>query len=536
MLPARGRIRNPITGGLEFGRRIPYNRPVYIFDLRKKHIDFDLLETEVVSRAGAIPLLSASGAESGGEATLPARLTRSAMAFFEYGRQKGPVPPADAPAPPATVLRERSSGRLRAFHREIVIRFQPKTPQKTRQAILGKYGFKVRRTNRHVRDQVVVYDVARKNLSWKLLEVANDWAAMEEVIFATPNFISEYTRAALPIPHAEQWHLVNRGKGGQKKNEDVSALKAWGVTAGKRTITVAVLDDGVDIDHPNLKSRIAPGGRDFFVAGDHAEHENPRPKIFRFPFHVMAGNDIHGTPCAGVIAAAGKAAGAVGIAPRCRILAIKVFHADDLASDERVADAIRYAAANADILSCSWSGGSTPDVQQALEDAGAARGGKGAAVFCATGNESRSSISFPARDPNAIAVGASTDLGERASYSNFGAELSVVAPSSGGVKGIFTTDVGIPYRGFNVGQAGAGGSDGLHTNDFGGTSSATPLAAGVAALVLSVRPDLSRAALKGVLERSADKIGDDHDAAGHSIHIGFGRVNAAKAIELAKTI
>ena len=97
-------------------------------------------------------------------------------------------------------------------------------------------------------------------------------------------------------------------------------------------------------------------------------------------------------------------------------------------------------------------------------------------------------MGYPARDKHAIAVGASTDQAKLADYSNVGKEIAFVAPSSGGVRGIYTTDVSIPNRGFNIGDAAAGGADGLHTNDFGGTSSATPLAAGVAALVLSLRP------------------------------------------------
>lgn len=217
--------------------------------------------------------------------------------------------------------------------------------------------------------------------------------------------------------------------------------------------------------------------------------------------------------------------------PRCRILAVKVFHADDLASDARVANAIRYAALHADILSCSWSGGQSPDIELAIEDAGAmGRGGKGAAVFCAAGNDYGAPVAFPASHADAVAVGASTDRATLADYSNVGPELWLVAPSSGGVRGIFTTDVSIQGRGFNVGDAGAGGSDGLHTNDFGGTSSATPLAAGVAALVLSHKPDLDRAALKDILAKTADHIGAGYDANGHSPRFGHGRVNAARAL------
>jgi subtilisin family serine protease len=300
------------------------------------------------------------------------------------------------------------------------------------------------------------------------------------------------------------------------------------------------------VDHPNLKSRIwknpdasAPNriGRDFFLPDDHPGHFNPRPKLFRAPFDQMTGNDIHGTPCAGVVAAAGVDGGSVGAAPGCRILPVKVFHADELADSGRVADAIRFAASIADILSCSWSGGFSPDVQLALADAGQiGRGGKGSAIFCATGNGNGRPVAFPASDINAIGVGASTDRATLASYSNVGPEVALVAPSSGGTRGIFTTDVSSRERGFNIGLADRGGADGLHTNAFGGTSSATPLAAGVAALVLSVNPELTRSDLRSVLTSTADKIGSGYDANGHSPKFGFGRINAGKAVAAAKDL
>ena len=173
-----------------------------------------------------------------------------------------------------------------------------------------------------------------------------------------------------------------------------------------------------------------------------------RPKSFHYPYDEMPGNDIHGTCCAGVVAAAGRKNGASGIAPNCRILAVKIFHGDDLASDARVADAIRYAALHADILSCSWSGGHSPDVELAIQDAGTlGRNGRGAAIFCAAGNESGDPVGFPASHPDAIAIGASTDQAKLASYSNVGPQIWVVAPSSGGVEGIFTTDVSLPEIG-----------------------------------------------------------------------------------------
>jgi subtilisin family serine protease len=323
--------------------------------------------------------------------------------------------------------------------------------------------------NRFVLRQFVVTDKKDKALGAELVERANACADMEEVEFATPNFVSEYHRQAA-APHPDQWHLQNTGSvSGQKAGEDVNALEAWKITRGRAAIAVAVLDDGVDVDHPNLRGAIKRNpssdeprdllGRDFFIPNDDdPEHYDPRPKKFRFPFDQMAGNDIHGTCCAGVIAARGVGKGALGIAPGCKILPVKIFHADDLASDERVADAIRYAALHADIISCSWSGPVSPDLELALQDAlEFGRAGKGAAVFCATGNEA-AGVGYPASDKNAIGVGATTDQARLASYSNTGPRVAITAPSSGGKREIFTTDVSVPNRGFNLGTDAAGGA------------------------------------------------------------------------------
>jgi subtilisin family serine protease len=426
------------------------------------------------------------------------------------------------------------TGLLRYVYREVVIRFEPDIAAAARQKLLEKFKLSLRPVQPYAGGQVIAYDPKRKYIAERMIDLANELTETGEVAFAFPNFVSEFRREAPPSPVAAQWHLGI-----------VKAAEAWKRSLGRR-VTVAVLDDGVDIDHPNLSANIRRNpdptdirdkfGRDFFVAEEAGDdHYDPRPKLFTPPFQLLDGNDNHGTPCAGVIAASGAKDGILGIAPKARILPVKIFHADQLATESRVANAIRYASQCAGILSCSWTCPASPDIEFAIRDAGLAREGKGAPVFCATGNNFASPVRFPANSPNTIGVGASTDNERLASYSNIGAEVSIVAPSSGGARDVFTTDVSYHNRGSNTGTAAAGGADGLHTNSFGGTSSATPLAAGIAALMLSVNPMLTRGEVRHTLESTADKIGpaSAYGPSGHGKQFGFGRVNAAAAVAAA---
>ncbi len=487
------------------------------------------------------------------------RVTRAVRTFLDMGRSGMPGSTARGVAPdfaasaqgfPA-VFREQDSGLIRLVYREVVIRFVAGTSDSKRKAILADRGLAVRRQNRLIPDQIIAYDTTRNQTGGSMVELANALQGYEEVVFATPNFISEYRRSALPGIIAAQWHLKNLARRpGQHKGEDIQAALAWKTTLGRKDVVVAVLDDGVDVDHPNLKPNICwnpdPGdkrdrcGRDFYIPDDDdPDHFNPRPKNFQYPYNQMAGNDIHGTACAGLIAAAGVGSNAaIGAAARCRILPVKIFHAESFATDTRVADAIRYAALHADVISCSWTGPVSDDIAMAIRDASVLnRKGRGSIVICAAGNDGGGAVRFPASLPEAVAVGASTDQGERAAYSSIGPELTVVAPSSGGVESIYTTDVSYKYRGFNRGTAEDGGKNGLHTCKFGGTSAATAIAAGVAALVRSAAPNLSDTEVRQILCETADKIGDGYDPkTGQSPQFGHGRVNAAKAVAAAMTM
>ena len=135
-------------------------------------------------------------------------------------------------------------------------------------------------------------------------------------------------------------------------------------------------------------------------------------------------------------------------------------------------------------------------------------------------------ISYPASHPAVIAVGASTDSDVRSDYSQTGPELDLLAPSSGGWSDILTTD-----------RTGADGySDGDYVADFGGTSAACPLAAGIGALVLSVNPSLTASEVRTFLRNSCDKVGEvAYDGTGWNPFYGFGRINAQRAVDAVRS-
>jgi subtilisin family serine protease len=512
---------------------------MHFYGLRGKKIELVAAEKEAVPGLLGDAVRLADVKEAAHDAVRLARATRT---FFGSPAGEGTLRKA-APRRPPSIYRDARTRLLRCFYREVVVRFGRDVPEETRRAHLADFRLEVVRVTPFTPDQIVVRDHNDEKWGDDLIEVANLLAERDrDIVLAAPNFVSEFKRSAPAAIPVEQWHLDNTGHfAGQAAGEDVRAKQAWGIAMGGRAIIVAVLDDGVDIDHPALKDQIWGNpdpasrdrcGRDFFLETSDAGHFDPRPKVFRAPFNEPAGNDIHGTPCAGLVAANASDGRAFGVAAGCLILPVKIFHADELASDEKVGDAIQYAAGIADILSCSWVGPETPLIEKAIEDAASSRrNGKGCPVFCAAGNDGQPAVGFPANSSGAVAVGASTDEGMHASYSNFGPELALVAPSSGGIRDVFTCDVSLQNRGFNLGADADGGADGLYTNGFGGTSASTPITAGVAAVVLSQQPSFTAGQLKDLLEKTADKIGGGFDANGHSDLFGFGRVNLFAALK-----
>lgn len=370
----------------------------------------------------------------------------------------------------------------------------------------------------------------RKDNTWKLrvldtqdnapLNVANTLSAEDAVEYAEPNALQRARFHQFPAPSdprfANQWHLLNAGQSGGTQGADVKALDAWRITRGSQDVEVVIHDTGVDTDHPDLSANVASGW-DFDNDDSGASNDN----------------EPHGTACAGVVAAEQSGIGVVGIAPNCRTVPLRA--AGGL-TWETWAETFEWAAQNGVIISCSWSISSNNTLSQAIRTAAQnGRRGLGIPIFFATGNgaPAASGISYPASLSSTIAVGASTNLDQRSNYSQFGNGIDFVAPSSGGTLRIETTDVE-GTDGYNGAQSPNGDyCNAADNTGFGGTSSSTPLAAGVSALMLSVNPALSADTVRTILRQTSDKIDSanaNYNANGWSTQYGYGRVNAREAV------
>lgn len=318
----------------------------------------------------------------------------------------------------------------------------------------------------------------------------------------------------------DQWGLENNGQNvcgaAGTPDADANVDQAWSLATGAG-IRIAVIDDGVQLNHPDLP-----------VVAAHDSWDNSGDGGPQVSF------DRHGTSCAGIAAAtAENSLGVAGVAPSAGMVAIRFAEAGPANSLDTSNGAMKRAIdwawdnENADVLSNSWGGGSASNrvkraIRRAKDDG---RGGLGSVVLFATGNDN-SSVIWPAEMDEVIAVGASSPCDERKNPgscdgetnwgSNFGPEVDVVAP---GVA-MPTTD--------RTGSAGYN-SGGDYFTCFNGTSSATPFAAGVAGLLLSRNPALSADRVQEILQRAAQDI----EAPGFDNASGHGRVDALRTLEFA---
>ncbi|HEY9856444.1 MAG TPA: S8 family peptidase [Stenomitos sp.] len=292
----------------------------------------------------------------------------------------------------------------------------------------------------------------------------------------------------------EQWYL-----------DRVGAPEAWNTSKGSGVV-VAVLDTGVDFTHPDLAGQVI-NGPNYAGSGD------PKDSFG------------HGTHVAGIIAAKGdNGIGISGVAPAAKVLNIEVLGADGSGSIFGIAKGIKYAADYAKknhvhvVINMSLGGPARPDPINYL--AGKYAKLKGALLVAASGN-SNGPVSTPGRLSDFLAVGASTQADQRAPFSNFGPEVGISAPGVGILSTMPTYKV--PLNDFKDSN---GTPIGQNYALLQGTSMATPIVSGVAALVWSAHPDWTAAQVRERLQSSARDLG----AAGKDPEFGSGLVNAAAAV------
>ena len=328
----------------------------------------------------------------------------------------------------------------------------------------------------------------------------------------------------------DQWHLENTGQtNGGVSGEDVNITGAWNNYRGSG-IVIGIVDDGLDWNHADLDNYYADTLDYDFCSND----GDPTP----------SSNDGHGTSAAGVAAAAGNnSIGVSGAAPLASLAGLQLISCST--TDTREGNALSHERQSIDIYSNSWGpsdNGRTveapgPLMMAAFEnDVSQGRGGLGNVITWAAGNglddDDNSNYDGYANSRHTIAVTAVTHKGEQSWYAEPGANILVAAPSDGDGEGITTTDI----------EGSGGYENGDYTDGFGGTSSATPLASGVIALMMDANPNLAYRDIQHILVQTCRKndAGDSSwstNGAGHVIShkYGFGVVDASAAVNLALT-
>lgn len=338
-----------------------------------------------------------------------------------------------------------------------------------------------------------------------MFETLRKFSEMKEVAFAEPSEVG-FDDELLYLPNdpdfPKLWGLHNVGQTVNgvdgATDADIDAPHAWEFERGDPNVIVAVIDTGCDLDHPDLLPNLLPrDGEDW----DFADPNDESPDD----------SGSHGTHVAGTAAAVDNDAGVIGVAPKCRVMPLRVNLTSGMNANR--ADAINYVAAKAAaypnrryVINCSWRmSGDHAGVHNAIINAKAHN-----VVVCFAAGNANNNIDttpqYPAVYPEVIAVAATDQRDRRAWFSNYGTKVDVAAP---GVN-IYST---------------------VPNNTYGfkdGTSMASPHVAGLAALIWSHNTDLTAAEVRTIVENTCDNI--DAKNPGFVGLLGKGRINAYRAL------
>jgi len=272
----------------------------------------------------------------------------------------------------------------------------------------------------------------------------------------------------------------------------VNAEQAWETNSGNANIKVAVVDTGVDLNHPDLKSKIVPG------------------KNIVDPAKEPLDDDGHGTHCAGIAAATvDNGEGVAGMGNKVSVMPVKVLSYGS-GNESTIAAGITWAADNgANVITMSIG---LYRSSKLIEDALQYALDKNVVLVASAGNNnSEYSVHLPSTYPGVIEVAATDAQDKKASYSNYGKKVSVAAPGSAIISTLPTYETRKPK---NYGK-------------LSGTSMAAPHVAGLAALILSKNPNLKYTEVTKIIEGSAKDLGDQ----GWDKYYGHGRIDLLEAMK-----
>jgi thermitase len=411
---------------------------------------------------------------------------------------------------------------------EVLVRFKPGVSEERIEAITSRLHDRVEDEIESVEGLAAIDDLDNEQAE----QVVAEYSALPEVEYAEPNFqiraepldarsingrfVSTVAQGGPNDPLlAEQWGLINTGQREGRADADISATAAWAKTQGSRKVVVAVLDSGVDYTHPDLSNNMWKRPADMEMYFDRQLGVVDDYDGFSAVDRARDPMDEngHGTHCAGIVGAEGdNNLGIAGVNWQVEIMPLKFMGRGGFGTTKDAIEAINYVIArksegvNIRVISASWGSRSK---SKALEDVIRKAGEADILFVAASGNDSEDADRtphFPAnyKLPNVISVAALDRRDELASFSNYGAKnVHIAAPG----KEILSTWLD-------------GGFE-----EHSGTSMATPFVAGVAALVLSVEPNLSTKELRARLLDSVDHL----DTLRGKVSSG-GRINAARAV------
>ena len=350
---------------------------------------------------------------------------------------------------------------------ELLIGFKQNTTITQRRDILKAFSL----SEKDYQEQGAI-NLVRVPRGQDLEKMANQLVQYKEVNFVEPNLQLQGSSIPSDSYYSKQW--------GAKK---INLPEAWDTTTGESSIVVAVVDSGVDTNHPEFKGRIIK------------------------PYDISTGKKSiigtsHGTHVAGIIGAAMDKKGVVGTASNISLMPINIFKGSE-ASMFNFIQGIQYAVDNgADIINLSLY---TTYYSATMDTAIQYAHSKGILLVSAVGNDGSATTAYPAALENVIAVSATNQDDSFAKYSNRGGYVDISAPGTD----IISTD-----------------TDGKYLT-MTGTSMATPYISGVSALILSKNPYLSPDEVESILTKSSKELGSK----GKDDYFGYGRVDAAAAIK-----